>query len=55
METLHKFKPRTHTQIHTPTLIQGGEGWWMEPLLGVFYMLQYFGTILLLAESLSSS
>ena len=42
METLHKFKPRTHTQIHTSTLIQGGEGWWMEPLFGVFLYVAVF-------------
>ena len=36
-------------QIHTPTMVQGsgsgGEGW-MEPLPGVFDMLQYFETIM---------
>ena len=39
-------------QIHTPTVVQGGEGGWMEPLPGVFDMLQYFETILPLVESL---
>ena len=44
------------TQIHTPTIIQGGEGW-MEPLPGVYdaCLLQYFETILPLVESLWSS
>ena len=43
----------TYKQIHTPTVVQrgGGEGW-MEPLPGVFDMLQYFETILPLVESL---
>ena len=46
---------RTYKQIHTPTVVKrGGEGW-MEPLPGVFDMLQYFETILLLVESLWSS
>ena len=41
-------------QIHTPTVVQcdGGGGQWMEPLPGVFDMLQYFETILPLVESL---
>ena len=30
----------------------GGGGEWMEPLSGVFYMLQYFETILPLVENL---
>ena len=34
------------TQIHTPTVAQRGEG--MEPLPGVFDMLQYFKGILTL-------
>ena len=33
----------------------GGEGEWMEPLSGVFDMLQYFETILPLVENLWSS
>ena len=38
--------------MHTPTEVRGG-GWvWMEPLPGVFDMLQYFETILPLVESL---
>ena len=48
-------------QIHSPTVVQGvcvcvrlwrGGGGWMEPLAGVFDMLQYFETILPLLESL---
>ena len=40
-------------QIHTPTVVQwGGWGEGMEPLPGVFDMLQYFETILPLVESL---
>ena len=36
-----------YTQIHTPSVVQGGGGVeWMEPLPGVFDMLQYFETIL---------
>ena len=44
------FNPRTYTQIHTPTVVQG----WglMKPLLRVFDMLQYFETILPSVESL---
>ena len=38
-------------EIHTPTVVQWG-GQWMEPLPGVFDMLQYFETILPLVESL---
>ena len=49
-----KLNPPTYTQIHTPTLVQGGGGW-MEPLPGVFDFLQYFETILPLVESLWSS
>ena len=44
------INPRTHKQIHTPTVVQGGRG--MEPLPGVFDMLQYYETILPLMESL---
>ena len=43
--------PRTYTQIHTPTLIQGREGW-MEPPPEFFYLLHYFETIFPLVESL---
>ena len=34
------INPRTKTQIHTPTLVQGGKGGgeWMELLPGVFDM-----------------
>ena len=42
--------PRTYTQIHTPTVVRGGGGGWMEPLPSV--MLQYFKMILPLVESL---
>ena len=43
-----------YTQIHTPSVVQGGWGGgeWMEPLSGVFDMLQYFETILPLVENL---
>ena len=37
---------RTYTQTHTPTVVHGGWGGWMEPLPGVFDMLQYLETIL---------
>ena len=33
--------PRTYTQIHTPTVVQGGRGVWMELLPGVFDILEY--------------
>ena len=39
-------------QIHTPSMVRGGGGWWIEPLPGVFDMLQYFETILPLVERL---
>ena len=42
-EMFYQFNPRTYTQIHTPTVVQGRRGW-MEPLHGVFDMLQYFET-----------
>ena len=38
-------------QIHTPTVVHRGGGW-MEPLPGVFDMLQYFETPFPLVESL---
>ena len=41
--------PRTHKQIHTPIVLQGG---WMEPISVVFDILQYFETILPLVENL---
>ena len=34
-----------------PTVVRGGGGRWMEPLPGVFVMLQYFETFLPLVES----
>ena len=37
------INPRAYTQIHTPTYKEGGA---VEPLPGVFDMLQYFVTIL---------
>ena len=47
------FNLRTYTQIHTPTVVQGGRGGsWMVPLSRVFDMLQYFETTLPLVESL---
>ena len=52
VESNNCFNPRTYTQIHTPTVVQGGGGGWMEPLPGVFDTLQYFKTILPLVESL---
>ena len=45
------FNPRTYKQINTPPWYKGGGGW-MDPLPGVFDMLQYFETILPLVESL---
>ena len=43
-----EINPRKHMRIHTPTVVKGGGvgGSWMEPLPRVFYMLQYFETIL---------
>ena len=46
------FNPWMYTQIHTPTVVQGGGREVMEPLREVFDMLQYFETILPLVESL---
>ena len=43
---------RTYTQTHTPTVVHGGWGGWMEPLPGVFDMLQYLETILSRVEIL---
>ena len=50
---LSLFNPRTYTQIHTPTVVQegGGGGGGLEPLRGVFDLMQYFETILPLVES----
>ena len=43
-------------QIHTPTVVQGGVGGRLiDPLPGIFDMLQGFETILPLEESLWSS
>ena len=44
------LNPRTNKQIHTSTVVEGGRGL-MEPLPGVFNMLQHIETILLLVES----
>ena len=44
-----KFKRRTYTYSHTPTVLQG-RWWWNLPW--VFYLLQYFETILPSVESL---
>ena len=49
-----QFNPQMYTKIHTPTVVQRWRGL-MEPLPAVFYMLQYFETILPLVESLWSS
>ena len=47
------FNPRTYTQIHTITVVQGGGGGGgMEPPPGAFDMLQYFETILPFVESI---
>ena len=46
------FNPRTYKHINTPPWYKGGGGRWMDPLPGVFDMLQYFETILPLVESL---
>ena len=50
------FNPRTYTQIHTRTVVQEGGrgrgGGWMEPLPGVFDLMQYFEKILPLVGSL---
>ena len=43
---------RTYTQTHTPTVVHGGWGGWMESLPGVFDMLQYLETILSRVEIL---
>ena len=48
------INPWTYTQIHIPTVVQGGGGGWMEPPRD-FDMLQYFETILPSVESLWSS
>ena len=48
------INPRTYTQSHTPTVVQG-RGWLTPPPLWVFDTLQYFETILPSVESLWSS
>ena len=48
------INPRTYTQSHTPTVVQG-RGWLTPPSLWVFDTLQYFETILPSVESLWSS
>ena len=48
------LNPRTYTQIHTPTVVQGVGRWLMEPFPKVFDMLQYFQMILPLVEILWS-
>ena len=45
----------THKYIPLVWYKGGGGGGWMEPLPGVFDMLQYFETILTLVENLWSS
>ena len=50
----HQLNPRTYTQIHNPTVVQGGGGVDGAPLR-VFALLQYFETILPSVESLWSS
>ena len=47
------INPRTYTQSHTPTVVQGGGVDWPPPW--VFDTLQYFETILPSVESLWSS
>ena len=39
---------------HTPTMVQGGRGWW-NPCPSGFGVLEYFETILFPVESLWSS
>ena len=52
----NKFNPRTYTQSRTPTVVQReGGGRVNGSLPCVFYMLQYFETILPSVESLWSS
>ena len=54
LSTHTTINPRTYTQIHTPTMVQGvGGGGELEGTLpGVFDVLQYFETILTSVESL---
>ena len=47
------INPRTYTQIHTSTMVQGVRGGELEGTLpGVFDVLQYFETIVPSVESL---
>ena len=46
------LNPRTYTQIHTPSVVQGRGRRLKEPLPRVFDMLQYLETILPSVESL---
>ncbi len=34
------INPRTYKQTHILTIVQGGGGFWMEPLPGVFTLLR---------------
>ena len=54
LSTHTTINPRTYTQIHTPTMVQGvrGGGGLEGTLPGVFDVLQYFETILPSVESL---
>ena len=54
LSTHTTINPRTYTQIHTPTMVQGvrGGGELEGTLPGVFDVLQYFETILPSVESL---
>ena len=49
------FNPRTYKFIPPPWWGGGEGGGWMEPLPGIFDILQYFGAILPLVESRWSS
>ena len=40
------INPRTYMQIHTPIVVQGVGGGGIEPLPGVFDMLQHFKELL---------
>ena len=50
--TVLVINPRTYMQIHTPTVVQGGRGGGYTPSR-VFYMLQYFETILLSRDAIT--
>ena len=51
----YQLNPRTYTQVHNPTVVQGGGGGGDRAPLRVFALLQYFETILPSVESLWSS